>query len=104
MDDKSGIDVRFIHRQEQNTLMVMRCNSEAFERIRSSICAEVALPVDVEESSIRCIEIAGGLDSLPSRPPSGTLRDRIALLGCAVITAVFLTVFLIGLAAIFGWK
>ena len=74
------------------------CDRALFSRLRQLICdeAKFVAPEDAIVSIIIC-------DT--SSRPSGTKRvlgDRIALLGCAIVAFVLLTVFVAGVGQIAG--
>ncbi len=88
-----------IHRT--NAELCISCGDETFARLRNAVIKEACL---AEETSgpfadLWQITIA---KRQPHVQPS-RLRDRIGLLGCAIVGFAILFVFVAGVAAIAGW-
>lgn len=91
-------DVKF---EFEKGCLSLRCSEALLSRLRdvviteSQIREQLGQPIEV----IRWIQITA-----PSGPVvESRLRDRVALVGCATVAFLVMSVFAIGVATIVGW-
>jgi hypothetical protein len=99
--DDDSIKVRLIG--DNNHHLELECGSAAFRRIWKVIQEEAELD-DFAELPIDSLKWIGITNRgiLPQQPSQSWLRDHIALLGCGVVSAIVLTVFMVGILTIAG--
>jgi hypothetical protein len=95
-----GDDIE-VHYDQKSGSLVLSCGTEAFARLAAVVIAEVGGNEVVFSSpeSLRWIEIS----TKPSPPRPTYLRDRLALLGCALVALVVFFVLAVGVMTIAGW-
>ena len=97
MDDEVEVQWHADHNWLQ-----LRCESEAYSRLVQTVVDQVQLPQEVARSEIHVIEISDRNCTVDTSTPQGW-RDRVALLGCALVGFLLCFAMLAGIATIAGW-
>jgi hypothetical protein len=89
------------HFHPKRGALLLACRDDAFVRLRDAIVEEAGLSGTIEgvPDNVHEIQIAK-VQLIPS--PAG-LRDKLALVGCALIGFAVLFVLVAGIATIAGW-
>jgi hypothetical protein len=92
-DDTNSGDIKVVFSQKSEHLW-LRCNQPAFDRLRHAILREASV-TDLEATAIQFIEISR--EPNPElRPFKKLVRDKIALVGCALISVALSFLFIAG--------
>lgn len=93
------IDMHFDSRRGELSLS---CSPEAFARVRDAVAAAADLnttAIDGVPAAVRFIVVR----EVQPIKPRARFGDRLALVGCGVVTFVILFVLIVGLGTIVGW-
>jgi hypothetical protein len=95
---ENNIETRYDPRRGQ---LFLWCGDQAFARLRDAVISEtgVAQAIRGPATGVLFIEISV---ARAAHPPS-RLRDRVTLLGCALVSFLLLFIFFAGVATIVGW-
>ena len=80
----------------KNGTMLVSCDSSEFASIRQVICDEVGHSESVDEVTETCVRDT----SLWKRPEVHARYDRLALVGCAVVSFLLIFVFIAGITKV----
>ena len=81
--------------------LTLSCGDEAFARIRSAVveAAGEGVRIEGQPDEVRVIPVA----KIPPPRPPARFRDKLPMVGCALVGLAFLFVLVVGVRAIAGW-
>ena len=90
-----------VHYDQKSGSLVLSCGTEAFAVLAALVIAEIGGTEVAFNSpeSLRWIEIS----TMPSPHRPSYLRDRLAMMGCALVGFVVFFVLAVGVMTIAGW-
>ncbi len=84
-------------------ILEMACTEEAFARLRQLLIAEIPAgdPTEGKPETVRTIMI--GTKPAPTVEPRRRDSELVALIGCALVGTVIVTLLIVGLGTVVGW-